>query len=205
MKTANRLIEQLEKWVDIKNHKPIIDVYNTLTPLPRGYKVSYKDQWCATGLSAAIILTDMEDIIGTECSCGQFIEIFKRKGIWIEDGTITPKRGDIILYNWEDGVQPNDGWAEHIGIVTKVANNKITVLECNYRNSVGYRTIQLGWGYIRGYGRPNYEVDSPTNEELADQVIQGLWGNGLARKLALTEAGYNYSAIQKIVNQKLSR
>lgn len=205
MKTANRLIEQLEKWVDIKNHKPIIDVYNTLTPLPRGYKVSYNDQWCATGLSAAIILTDMEDIIGTECSCGQFIEIFKRKDIWIEDGSITPKRGDIILYNWDDGVQPNDGWAEHIGIVTKVANNKITVLECNYRNSVGYRTIQVGWGYIRGYGRPNYEVDIPTNEELADQVIKGLWGNGTARKIALAEAGYDYSAIQKIVNQKLSR
>ena len=43
-----------------------------------------------------------------------------------------------------------------------------------------------------------------SNEELADEVIAGKWGNGDERKRRLTEAGYNYSAIQSIVNQKLS-
>lgn len=43
-----------------------------------------------------------------------------------------------------------------------------------------------------------------SNEELADEVIAGKWGNGDERKRRLTEAGYNYSAVQSIVNQKLS-
>lgn len=45
---------------------------------------------------------------------------------------------------------------------------------------------------------------SKSNEELANEVIAGKWGNGDERKDRLTQAGYNYSAIQSIVNQKLS-
>lgn len=37
-------------------------------------------------------------------------------------------------------------------------------------------------------------------EELAREVIQGKWGNGEARKKALTDAGYDYSAVQARVN-----
>ena len=44
-----------------------------------------------------------------------------------------------------------------------------------------------------------------TNEQLADEVIRGLWGNGEDRKNRLTNAGYDYNTIQKIVNQKLSK
>ena len=43
-----------------------------------------------------------------------------------------------------------------------------------------------------------------SNEEIAEEVIAGKWGNGDARKTALTNAGYNYNAIQDLVNQKLS-
>lgn len=45
---------------------------------------------------------------------------------------------------------------------------------------------------------------SKSNEELANEVIAGKWGNGNDRKNRLTAAGYNYSAVQSIVNQKLS-
>ena len=43
-----------------------------------------------------------------------------------------------------------------------------------------------------------------TNEVIADEVIKGLWGNGVDRKVKLTEAGYNYTKIQEIVNNKLA-
>lgn len=43
-----------------------------------------------------------------------------------------------------------------------------------------------------------------TNEQLAKEVINGDWGNGAERKRRLTEAGYNYAAVQKIVNKMLS-
>ena len=42
------------------------------------------------------------------------------------------------------------------------------------------------------------------NESLAKEVILGLWGNGAERKHRLEEAGYDYDAIQEIVNKKLN-
>lgn len=43
-----------------------------------------------------------------------------------------------------------------------------------------------------------------TDDEMADEVILGLWGNGIERKQRLEEEGYDYDAIQEIVNKKLS-
>ena len=53
------------------------------------------------------------------------------------------------------------------------------------------------------------QVSSPikstkTNEELAVEVIRGLWGVYPERKKLLEEAGYNYSEVQKIVNQLMN-
>lgn len=45
------------------------------------------------------------------------------------------------------------------------------------------------------------ETTPKSNEELADEVIRGLWGNGTDRKQRLTDAGYDYSAVQSIVNE----
>ena len=42
-----------------------------------------------------------------------------------------------------------------------------------------------------------------SNEEIADEVIAGRWGNGQDRIDRLTAEGYDYQAIQDIVNQKL--
>lgn len=40
-------------------------------------------------------------------------------------------------------------------------------------------------------------------DELAREVIQGLWGNGQDRKNSLQAAGYDYNAVQKRVNELL--
>ena len=42
-----------------------------------------------------------------------------------------------------------------------------------------------------------------TNTEIAKEVLAGKWGNGETRKKKLTAAGYDYAAIQKIVNSML--
>jgi len=41
------------------------------------------------------------------------------------------------------------------------------------------------------------------NEAIAEEVLAGSWGIGIERKNRLTEAGYDYEAIQAIVNDKL--
>lgn len=44
-----------------------------------------------------------------------------------------------------------------------------------------------------------------TNEQIAEEVLDGLWGNGTERKNKLTAAGYDYNAIQTIVNSKAKK
>ena len=39
-----------------------------------------------------------------------------------------------------------------------------------------------------------------TNQEIAYEVLQGLWGNGQDRRNRLTQAGYDYDKVQSIVN-----
>ena len=43
-----------------------------------------------------------------------------------------------------------------------------------------------------------------TNEQIADEVIAGKWSAGDERRKMLEAAGYNYDAVQAIVNQKMS-
>ena len=42
-----------------------------------------------------------------------------------------------------------------------------------------------------------------TVDELAREVIRGEWGNGSDRRIRLTQAGYDYDAVQKRVNEIL--
>lgn len=150
------------------------------------------------------------DLIGTECGCEKHIEIFKEKGIWIEDGTIVPLPGDIILYNWDCQVQPNDGYSDHIGYVESVSGQMITVMEGNYNEAVARRQIPVGWGQIRGYARPKYTAGvtgqpAKSIEEVAGEVIQGKYGNGGERRKKLCDMGYDPDAVQREVNRQLSQ
>jgi GH24 family phage-related lysozyme (muramidase) len=44
-------------------------------------------------------------------------------------------------------------------------------------------------------------VSVKTAEEIAKEVLDGKWGNGAERKRKITQAGYNYSEVQAIVNK----
>lgn len=54
---------------------------------------------------------------------------------------------------------------------------------------------------ILSYKYGNYT--SNNLDEIAQEVIQGKWGNGQDRVNRLTNAGYNYSEIQQKVNEIL--
>ena len=164
---VNNVLKVAKSWLG-KNErdgsfKSIIDLYNSHRPLARGYKVKYTDEWCATTVSAMFIKAKAVSLPGgTECSVQRYIDIFKKRGVWEEDGRIKPKPGYIICYNWDDSSQKggNNGWADHIGIVEKVKGNKVTVIEGNYNCKVARRTIPVGWGYIRGYAKLVYPTSS---------------------------------------------
>lgn len=214
MITVNQIISEARKWVGVQQgsaqHKQIIDSYNAIRPLPMNYAVKYHDHWCSTFITFLFDRLGASSLIGRECGVERHINLFKHRGIWIEDGTITPKPGDIITYNWDQNAQPNDGWADHIGLVESVSNNVITVIEGNISGRVDRRRIRVGHGQIRGYARPKYNsaaaqpVTKKSNAELAKEVIAGKWGTGQDRKNKLTEAGYDYNAVQAEVNKQLA-
>ena len=98
--------------------RKVIDLYNSHTPLARGYRLSYDDPWCAGYASAVAIAAKLTDIIPTEVSCDRMIALFKQRGAWVEDDSYTPKPGDYIFYDWQDdGVGDNVGGSDHVGIV----------------------------------------------------------------------------------------
>lgn len=47
------------------------------------------------------------------------------------------------------------------------------------------------------------KIKKKTNLEIAKEVIAGKWGNGNSRKTALIKAGYDYKAIQSLVNEMI--
>lgn len=204
-RTAQAYLDVLRGWIGYSEangkHKSIIDLYNNHKPLARGYAVQYHDEWCDTTVSAAAVKAGIVDLIGTECGCEKHIEIFKAKGIWIEDGTVTPQPGYIILYNWDDKVQPNDGRADHIGVVEKVSAGQITVIEGNKGEAVARRVLSVGNGVIRGYAAPRYEVAEVTKEpakEVTQHNVEVAW-LGVVNTAALnvrTGAGTEFSKIQ---------
>lgn len=208
---ASKVVAQAQAWLGCKEsngtHKPIIDLYNSHKPLARGYKVKYTDEWCATFVSAVAIKLGYTSIIPTECGCEKMIELFKKLNCWNEAESITPKAGYIIFYDWQDsGVGDNKGRSDHVGIVEKVANGTITVIEGNYNEAVKRRTIKVNGKYIRGYGVPKYDAEpsaavKKTVTDIAKEVLAGKWGNGIIRKIKLKAAGYDVAAVQAEVNR----
>lgn len=191
-KYASKVVEQAKAWLG-KNegdgsHKAIIDVYNSHKPLARGYKVTYTDHWCAATVSAVAIKLGYTDIIPTECSCTKMIELFKKLGSWVEDDSRTPNPGDIIFYDWEDsGEGDNKGAPNHVGIVEKVANGVITVIEGNHDGTdadkidgVERREIKVNGKYIRGYGVPKYDAEPKVEKpvEKKPDVIYQVYAGG---------------------------
>lgn len=194
MRSASNVIAQAKAWLGCKesdgSHKQIIDVYNSHKPLARGYAVKYTDAWCATFVSAVAIKVGYTDIIPTECGCNPMIELFKKLGAWEEKDDITPKPGYIIFYDWQDkGNGDNKGSSDHVGIVERVANGKVYIIEGNYSNSVKRRTLSVNGRYIRGYGVPKYDTETASKGEVkADTTAEKK--EGCEVNLPILKRGY---------------
>ena len=156
------LVDTACGWVgvreDDRSHHFIIDLYNSITPLPQDYRVTYDDAWCAAFVSAAALESGMTDIIPPECSCSRQIKLFQDLGRWEEDDGYQPLPGDIIYYDWDLSRSIDcTGWPEHVGIVVGTYGPYIRVVEGNMDDGfAGYRTIIQNDWCIRGYGLPDY-------------------------------------------------
>lgn len=142
-------------------HKWVVNTYNSIRPLPRGYRLQMDDYWCASTIAAIFHSLGYDDL--AECSCSVMIAKAKNLGIWVENDAYSPQVGDLLLYDWQDsGKGDNTGDPDHIGIVIKVNGDTLTIREGNKKGTVGNRTIKVNGKTIRGYITPPYEDDSAT-------------------------------------------
>lgn len=145
-------------------HQKVLDVYNAQKPLPRSYKLQYKDPWCAATVSAVFLMNGYNAL--SEVSCTMMVKKAKDLGIWVEDDAFIPQIGDIIMYDWNDnGKGDNLGTPDHVGIVISVTKSKIMVREGNKNKTLGNRDITVNQVYIRGYITPPYEDDTGIKED----------------------------------------
>lgn len=113
-------------------HKKIIDVYNTIKPLPRGYRVKYTDNWCATFVSYILFICGCKRKI-YECGAERMRQKCKK---YLLDDNKSGQINDIIFYDWN-----NDKWSDHVGIISEVSKNYYLVIEGNTDRAVGIRKI----------------------------------------------------------------
>ena len=154
------------------------------------------------------------------CNAENFIERAKNTyGLEISD---VPTLGGIMVWKKGSTLNGSDG-AGHVAIVEKIIDsNTIYTSESGYGGKAFWNSTRSNsngrWGIGSGYtfrgcivnpaiGKITAPTSSTVNksiDELAKEVIAGKWGNGQERKTRLTNAGYDYRAIQNRVNEMLN-
>ena len=127
-------------------------------------------------------------------SYGNYVKIRHDNGMYtmyahLKYGSVIPKKGTRVLKGERLGYMGATGSATgvHLHFEVRDKNNKKI-------DPTPYIDSDL----------PELEEDELLSlDEIAKEVIQGKWGNGKERKERLTEAGYNFSEVQKRVNEML--
>lgn len=158
---------------------------------------------------------DMEDADGYK----------KKHGFKFSNSTIAPicfKFCKMIEdAGYYSGIYTSSSWLDYV----KGLNDRFDKWVANWGKNDGsqhtntsqYGTIQqytskpldknIMYADLNRYSRGNTTPVKPQLkpiDQIADEVIAGQWGNGADRKKRLTDAGYNYDAVQKAVNQKMN-
>ena len=125
------------------------------------------------------------------------------------NGASLSKRFTCWLAQWSSAEPSGFPMWQFGGETNYIRTNKIAGVTCDQDYCyVDFPSIIKNGGF-NGYGKgtpspaPQPQPSIKSNEELANEVIAGKWGNGEDRKNRLTQAGYDYYAVQSIVNQKL--
>lgn len=198
------------RWLGTKEgsreHRQILEIYNSIRPLPRGYKLGQKDPWCAAFASAAAVMAGAGEQYPLECSCSKIIEKAAAMGIWTEGDAHVPRVGDWVLYDWqaEPGGE-NTGAPDHVGVVIGIEDGEILAVEGNYDNAVKLRRFPVDWENIRGFVCPGEEAEEMryhTIDEVpayARATIEKLVKDGSLKGVAGDDLGLSEDLLRTLV------
>ena len=174
----------------------LMDYYNSkvypLINIKRKYKIQPNDNWCAMFCSVIAHKCNVKNF-PYEVSVYYMTQLAKQSGHFVTDEKAVTA-GDLIIYDWKA-----DGTLNHVGIITEITPNHFKVIEGNYNKTVGLRTVKRNNREVYGFIKVEHKAAADI-EQLARDVIKGLYGSGEDRKKAL---GVNYEAVQARVNQIL--
>ena len=103
--------------------------------------------------------------------------------------------GELLWKSGHVGIYIGDGLAVEC---TPAWDNCVQITACNC-DKEGYH--RRDW---TKHGKLPYVEYLKSIDQIAKEVIAGKWGSGKVRKDRLTKAGYDYKAVQKMVNELLS-
>lgn len=165
MASRQEVVDIVNSWKGLKesdgSYKPIIDIYNSIRPLPESYRLKYTDSWGPATVSAAYKQAGADDIFPCECSCARMISKAKDMGIYIEDTSYLPDDADVVMFDWQESLEYDDkSTPDQAGVVVSVNKTAKTfvVVEGNKDDSVGTRTMAVNSKFIRGFICPNFPV-----------------------------------------------
>lgn len=203
---------QAARWLGTKEgtkeHREILAVYNSISPLPRGYRMTEQDPWCAAFVSAAAKMAGVEQLVPLECGCGKMIEKAQAMGIWEEADDYVPAIGDWVLYDWQAQSKGDAlGSPDHVGIVIGMDKKTVLVVEGNYDNMVKLRKLPVNDGKIRGFVCPNYEMEEEqmryhSLQEVpayARATIEKLMADGSLRGITEDDLGLSEELVRILV------
>ena len=110
----------------------------------------------------------------------------------LKSGSVCVKVGDTVTKGQKIGIMGATGKATGVHLHFQIDKGSSSTAIDPYDYIFNGKTL----------GSSNNTKKS--NEDIATEVIRGDWGNGQERKDRLSSAGYDYSAIQSIVNSRLS-
>ncbi len=123
------------------------------------YGFGSRVEWCACFVSWCANECGYLDagVIPKTAGCITGSNWFKDRGLW-QDNSYEPRPGDIIYFDWDNkgSSGPQDGLADHVGIVEKVENGIVYTVEGNSGDSCRENHYTVGHYEIYGYGTPAY-------------------------------------------------
>ena len=120
------------------------------------YGFESRVEWCACFVSWCFNECGYLDT-GTApkfAGCVGGVEWFRSREQWA-DNTIEPAPGMIVFFDWNDpngASGPQDGEADHVGIVEKCENGIVYTIEGNSGDSCRQNQYPVGYYEILGYG-----------------------------------------------------
>lgn len=120
------------------------------------YGFNSRVEWCACFVSWCFNECGYLDT-GTApkfAGCVGGVEWFHSRGQWA-DNTVNPAPGMIVFFDWNDpngASGPQDGEADHVGIVEKCENGIVYTIEGNSGDACRQNQYPVGYYEILGYG-----------------------------------------------------